>query len=120
MGQRLAGIVTLTVDTQVYMGQGDIEYNVSKINRTTLAGQTGVEGYSEMPVAGHISGNLRDFKGLKVADFNAMTNVTVTLELANGKVITGRNMWQVGEALAVNTQEGTVAVRWESNDVSEG
>lgn len=119
MGERLAGIATLAVDGNVYRLQGALEYNPSKVNRATLTGQDGVHGYSEMPVAGHIAGTFRDSGGLKVGDFNAMTNVTVTCVLANGKTVTGRNMWQVGEALAVNTQEGTVEVRWESDDVSE-
>lgn len=119
MGERLAGIATLSVDGNVYRLQGSLAYNPSKINRTTLTGQDGVHGYSEMPVAGHIVGTFRDSGGLKVADFNAMTNVTVNCELANGKVVVGRNMWQVGEALEVNTQEGTVEVRWESEDVAE-
>ena len=32
---------------------------------------------------------------MSVADFNAMTNVSVVAELANGKTIVGRNMWTV-------------------------
>src|SRR5260363_409760 len=49
------------------------------------AGMDGVHGYKETPHAGFISATLRDAGGLTVADFNAMTNVTVTVELANGK-----------------------------------
>ena len=50
--------------------------------------------------------------------FNAMTNVTVTVELANGKTIIGRNMWTV-EAQEVKTAEATFEVKWEGFSVEE-
>ncbi len=115
---RLAGIAYLSVDGQSYMLAGDLSYGVSTVKRETLAGQDRVHGYSEMPVAGFVSGTLRDGGSLTVADFNAMSNVTVTLELANGKTIIGRNMWTV-EAQEVKTQEGTFEVRWEGFSVQE-
>jgi hypothetical protein len=115
---RLAGIAYLTVDGQSYMLSGELSYGVSTVKRETLAGQDRVHGYSETPVAGFISGTLRDSGSLTVADFNAMTNVTVVAELANGKTIIGRNMWSV-EAQEVKTQEGTFEVRWESFSVQE-
>lgn len=115
---RLAGIAYLSVDGQTYMLAGDLEYKVSKVARETLIGQDRVHGYSEKPVAGHIAGTIRDSGGLTVADINAMTNVTVVAELANGKTIVGRNMWSV-EDQTVKTAEATFEVRWESAEVEE-
>ncbi|MDE2121912.1 MAG: phage tail tube protein, partial [Betaproteobacteria bacterium] len=92
---RLAGIAYLTVDGQSYMLSGELSYGVSNRKRETLAGQDDIHGYSEMPLAGFISGTLRDSGSLSVASINAMTNVNVTVELANGKTIIGRNMWTV-------------------------
>ncbi len=117
--KRLAGVAYLSVDGQTYLLTGDLSYSPSKVKRETLVGQDGVHGYSEMPLAGFIAGTFRDTGGIKVSDFNKMTNVTVTAELANGKTVVGRNMWQAGDALEVKTQESTVEVRWESTDVSE-
>lgn len=115
---RLAGIAYISVDGQNYMLAGDLSYSVSKVTRETIAGQDRVHGYSEKPHAGFISGTLRDVSGLSVASFNAMTNNTVTLELANGKTIIGRNMWTV-EAQEVKTSEGTFEVKWEGFSVEE-
>jgi hypothetical protein len=115
---RLAGVAYLTVDGKTFMLSGDLTYKPSKVSRQTLLGQDGVHGYSEMPAAGSISCNVRDSGGLTVADINAMTNVTVVAELANGKTIVGRNMWTVEEQ-EVNTTEGTFPVRWEGMDVQE-
>ena len=115
---RLAGVAQLSVNGTTYMLAGDLAYQVSTVTRTTLLGQDRVHGYSEMPAAGFISATLRDSAGLTVADINAMTNVTVTAELANGKTIIGRNGWAV-EAQEVKTTEGTIDVRWEFPLVEE-
>lgn len=115
---RLAGIATVTVDGQNYMLSGDLTYQVSTVKRETLVGQDRVHGYSETPSAGFISGTFRDAGNLTVADFNAMSNATVVVELANGKTIVGRNMWTV-ETQEVKTAEGTFEVRWEGFSVQE-
>lgn len=115
---RLAGIAYLTVDGQSYMLSGDLGYSPSKVSRETLIGQDRVHGYSEKPSPGHISATLRDSGGLSVAALNAMTNVSVVCELANGKTIVGRNMWTT-EAQEVKTAEGTLEVKWEGFSVEE-
>ena len=115
---RLAGLAYLSVDGQSYMLAGDLSYSVSRIHRETLVGQDRVHGYSEKPHAAFISGTFRDAGGLTVANFNAMTGVTVTCELANGKTIIGRSMWTC-EAQEVKTMEGTFEVKWEGLSVEE-
>lgn len=115
---RLAGVAYLTIDGKAYRLAGDFEYSVSKISRETLIGQDGVHGYKEMPKAGHLAGTLRDGADLTIGTLNNMTNVSGIVELANGKMITGRNMWQVGD-LDVKSTEGTVEFRLEGPDVTE-
>lgn len=114
----LAGTAYLTVDGKTYMLAGDLGYKPSAVARETLTGQDRVHGYSEKPTPGEITAKLRDAGGLKVADFNAMTNVTVTLELANGKTVVGRNMWTVEEQ-TVETTEATFEVKWQGPSVEE-
>lgn len=115
---RLAGIAYLTVDGANYMLAGEFAYNVSKVTRETLTGQDRVHGFSEKPNPGSMSASIRDAGGLSVASFNAMTNVTVTVELANGKTIIGRNMWTV-ESQEVKTTEATFEVKWQGFSVEE-
>jgi hypothetical protein len=55
---------------------------------------------------------------LTVADFNQMTNVTISLSLANGKQVVGRNMWCTG-VQEVKTQEATFEVKFEGTSVTE-
>lgn len=115
---RLAGIASITVGGQTYLLQGDLTYSPSSVTRETIAGQDQVHGYKEMPVAGYISGVLRDTNNLKVADFNAMTNVNISVQLANGKNVVGRNMWCTG-VQEVKTAEATFEVRFDSISVTE-
>jgi len=115
---RLAGVAYISVDGKNYMLAADATYSVSKVKRETLTGQSGVHGYSETPIPGSISGTFRDAGSLTVADFNAMTNVTVMLELANGKMVVGRNMWTV-ESQEVKTSEATFEVKFEGMTVEE-
>lgn len=115
---RLAGLAYIRVDGQTYMLAADLTYRVSKVTRDTLTGQDTVHGYAEKPLPGRIAGTFRDAGSLTVANFNAMTNVTVTVELANGKTVVGRNMWTV-ESQEVKTAEATFEVAFEGPDVEE-
>lgn len=113
---RLAGEAEVTVDGQTYMIAGDFHYSPASVNRETLTGQDRVHGFRETPRAPFISVTIRDAGSLTVADFNSMTDVTISAELSNGKQVIGRDMWTVGEGQDVNTQEATFEVRFEGLD----
>jgi hypothetical protein len=115
---RLAGTAYLSVDGKTYRLAGDLKYQVSGFKRETLSGQDGPHGYSELPIPGYISASVRDSSDLKLSDINAMTNVTVVAELANGKTVIARNAWTV-EQQEVNTTDAVFEVRWESTAVTE-
>lgn len=115
---RLAGLAYLSVDGTSYLVAGDFTYSPTKVTRETLKGMDFVHGYKESPNQCFISATLRDHGGLSVQDINDMTNVTVTVELANGKTVAGRNMWTV-EAQEVKAEDGTIDVRWEGFEVEE-
>ena len=114
---RLAGVAYVTVDGVPCALVGELSYDPGLVTRKTESGQDGVHGYSEMPFASYIEGTFRDRGGLTVAAFNGMTNNTVVAELANGKVIIGRNMWTV-ETQEVDTVEAKFKVRWEGKSGS--
>jgi hypothetical protein len=109
---RLAGVAYLSVDGQSYMLAGELSYSTASYARDTKGGQDKIHGYSEKPRAPYIVATLRDAGSLTLSDFNDMTKNTITLELANGKTVIGRDMWTV-DAQEVKTEEGTFEVRWE-------
>lgn len=115
---RRAGIATLSIDGNSYDVVSDATYFANTVKRETLAGQSGVQGYSEMPVAGYIGATIRDSGGLTVASFNAMTSSSLVLTLANGKVVYGDGMWNT-ESEEVKTQEGTFSIKFEGVSVLE-
>jgi hypothetical protein len=117
-GKRLAGVAFLTIDGKSYQVAEGAKYQVSKITRETLSGQSGVDGFKEMPKPGTIGATIRDAGDLSVSKINQMTDVTVVLQLANGKVISGSGMWST-ENQEVDTAEGKFEVNFEGPDVRE-
>ena len=67
---------------------------------------------------GSIEATLRDSGSITVGDFNDMRCVEVQVQLANGKIVAGSNMWNTS-ALEVRAAEGTFTVKFEGVDVSE-
>lgn len=115
---RIAGFVYLSVDGTSYMVAADVAYQVSRIEREEIFGMSGECDYSEKPIAGYISAVLRDMGGVVIADITTMTNVTVVVELANGKTISGAKMW-VASSGPVKTADGTFEVTWKGRKVDE-
>jgi hypothetical protein len=115
---RRAGLASLSIDGNSYDVVSEATYYVNKVKRETLKGQSGVQGYSEMPEAGYIGATIRDSGSLTVASFNAMTSSSLVLTLANGKTVHGDGMWNT-ECEEVKTQEGTFAIKFEGLSVME-
>lgn len=110
---RIAGTAFLSVDGQTLPLAGEFEYCPSTVGRKPLPGMDGIHGYSESPIPGWIKGTIRDAGGLKISDLNDMTGVTVVCVLANGKTVTGRNMWTNGEeGQSGKSTEATIEVEW--------
>jgi Phage tail tube protein len=109
---RLAGTAYLAIDGKNVALVGDFEWDSGLVVRETLQGMDGIHGFKEKPKAGRISGMIRDLGGVSVSALNNLVNVTVTCELANGKRVTGRNMWQVGELVA-KAEDATFELKFE-------
>lgn len=115
----IAGFAYITVNGRSHSIAGEGTYRISTNKRETLIGQDGVHGYAEMPTAGMISWKGRDSGSLSVTDLNDATDVTVQLELANGKNIIARNAWRSGDPVEVSSEDATFTVQFESPDVTE-
>lgn len=116
--QRVAGIVAMSIDGVAYTVRGKCTYRVSQVERETIRAQSGIAGFKEMPIQGRIAASLQDAGGLSVALLNFLTSSTITLQLANGKGVTGTGMWQV-ETPDVDTEEGTFDIAFEGALVEE-
>ena len=119
MNNRLAGTCFVTIDGVSHSIVGEGAYKPSSVSRESQMGQDGYHGFKEMPMPGSISWKGRDSSSLSVSALNKATNVTVTMELASGKVVIGRNMVRVGDPIDVNTEDATFEVRFEGPEVTE-
>ncbi|MEG0064707.1 MAG: phage tail tube protein [Pseudomonas sp.] len=108
------GLLAVKVDGVTYAAVGNFTYNAGGKLRTALMGATGVDGYSEAPQAAFIAGEFRDGEDVDTEALVAITDATITLELANGKTFVLANAWFEGEGTG-NSQEGNFAVRFSSD-----
>jgi hypothetical protein len=109
---RIAGLAFLRVDGRQFALRGNLVVSTDGFEREGVPGQDGVHGYIERPRVPFIEGDFSDIGGLALSDFDAMTNVTVQADLANGKRYLLRNAW-TSTARELQTADGQVTVRWE-------
>lgn len=118
MAQRIAGIAFLKINGQIYPCRGNLTVSPSAVERAMLAGQDFIHGYSEMPRVPAISGDISLDPALSMEDVERAVDVTVTAELANGKVYVLREA-ACTAALDLNTREGTTRVTFQGVSCDE-
>ncbi len=116
---RLAGVASITIDGAAFQLVDSLTWSPSTVKREGLVGMDGPHGYKETPVFGSIKAKLRDGGGVRVKSLANLTNSTVVGELANGKLVVGRNCFTSGEPVSVDSMEGVFEIEFSSPDVSE-
>ncbi|GAB6854167.1 phage tail tube protein [Asaia astilbis] len=114
----LAGTATLTINGETWNIVGDAQWQATGFANETLKGQSATEGFGRMPQQGFFQATLRDRRDRATSNFQGASGLDITLEQANGKIITVVAGWQTGE-ITVNTQEGTFELHVESDIVTE-
>jgi hypothetical protein len=109
---RRAGTIFFKVDSALYSAKGGFTYNFGVPKREAVVGSDTVHGYKEMPQVPFIEGEITDSSSLDVKALLGLDGVTVTLELANGKVILLRDAWYAGDG-NIGTEEANIQVRFE-------
>ena len=118
MAQRIAGVAYLKVNSDLFPLRGNFTVSPTPIERTGIAGQDYVHGYSELPRVPFIEGDVSTISNLSVQEVAAITNATITAELANGVVYSLTQAW-CRSAMDLNTREGQFRVRFEGVACSE-
>ena len=109
---RRAGILFFKVDGAQYDAKGGFTYNLGAAKREAIVGSDAVHGYKETPRVPFIEGEITDRSDLDLEKLLNLDGVTVTLELANGKVVLLRDAWYAGEG-NIGTEEANIQVRFE-------
>ncbi len=116
--QRRGGTIQFSVDGVLQDAKGSFSYNLGRPKREAIVGADAVHGYMEKPQVAFIEGEITDRGSLDLAALQGVTNASVTLELANGKVIALRDAWYAAEGTG-HTEEGNVEVRFEGISAEE-
>ena len=93
--RRLAGITAFTVQGSAFPVI-EFTWDPAVVENETMISLSGVDGYSQKPVAPFISGKFRDSQSVNVTAFTNLNNATVVVTLASGKQIVGHNLWYTG------------------------
>lgn len=116
--RKIAGTCFLKLDGTQFALRGNWSVDPTDRERTGVAGQDAVHGYSETVVVPYMEGDITDLAALSLKELAGKTDFTATLELANGKVYVGREGWVAGRQ-ALNTTEGRVPLRLEFISIEE-
>ena len=113
-----AGKLFFKVNGTQYRAKGEFTYNLGADKHTMIAGSDSVHGYKSETVIPYIEGAITDGDDLDVKALAQVVDATVTLELANGKVISLQGACYAADA-DVSTSEGEVPVRFEGLSAEE-
>lgn len=115
---RIGGKIFVKSDGQQYRAKGSWTFNLGVDKREGIAGSDSVHGYKEMPVVPFIEGTITDSADLSLEALFKTKDATITLELANGKIISLTDAWFSGDS-NVTTEEGEIDARFEGLNAEE-
>lgn len=116
--RRVGGILFLKVDGEFFQAKGEFTYNINPVKRESVVGVDGVHGFKEEPKVIFVEGAITDSDELDLEGFQKIRDATLTLELANGKVIQLREAFYAADG-DVTSSEGEIQVRFEAITGSE-
>jgi hypothetical protein len=118
MGQPVGGTAYIFVDGAQYPLRGNLTVMPSRVQRTGVAGQDKIHGYTEAPVVPYIEMDLTTQGEIGWDVFENYTDCTVQADLINGRSYVLRNAW-VSNPREINTAQGMTHVRFEGLSCTE-
>lgn len=111
MAGRIAGVCYIKVDGTQLEVKGGVEIPFSNVNRETVMGLAGVAGYKETAQRPYLKLTAVFTRDFPIQQLAEGTNMTITAELANGKVYTLSQAFLEGETVS-NGEEGTAEIEF--------
>lgn len=118
MTKAVGGRIAVKYNGKMLRAKGSWTYNLGEDRKEGVVGSDGVHGFKTTPQVPFIEGEITDTADMNLSDLLKVTDATVTLELANGKVISLKDAWFASEGTG-NTEEGNVGCRFEGLDAEE-
>lgn len=116
--KRIGGIIFFKVDGAQFSAKGEFSYNLGVPKKTMVAGSDSIHGFKEEPQVPYIEGAVTDNDELDLAALQSVRDATVTLQLANGKVVVLEFAVYASDGV-VTTSEGQIEARFEGLRASE-
>jgi hypothetical protein len=116
--ERVGGIIEVKIDGELYSAKGAWTYNLGVAKRDMVVGSDGVHGYKEMPQAPKVSGVITDSSEISLETLLKIKDATLTLSLANGKIVVMREAVFTGSG-DVTTEEGEIAAEFGGKSAEE-
>ena len=109
---RVSGTLFVKIDGVQRDAQGSWTYNLGQPKREVVIGADRVHGYMEKPQVAFIEGEITDQSDLDLVALQNLTDSTITLEVANGKIIIVRNAYYAADG-NVGGENANIQVRFE-------
>lgn len=114
MSNARAGTVYVSLDGERQDAKGSFTCNSGGEKRDAIIGADRVHGFKAVPQVPFVEGAITDSSTLDINKLKEADGVIVTVEFRNGKIFTLSDAWYAGEG-SVTSEEGEIAVRWESS-----
>jgi hypothetical protein len=118
MADMIAGVCYFNADGQNYALVGEASYTVSGFSRESLMGADGFHGAKQKPAPGAIKAKIRNQGSVSLKAIAGWTDITVQLELANGKNVIGTGMF-MKEPPTADAEEAEIEIDMEGPSVVE-
>jgi len=103
----IAGIIELKINGRIQQAKGNFTYNLGKPKLEMIIGADTPHGFKGTPQAPKIEGEITDRSDLDVEGLVTLREATVTLSLANDKVIVLKRASYTGDG-DVQTEEANI------------
>lgn len=118
MAVKIAGTAFLKINGDQLPLRGNFTVSPGAFDRTMIAGQDYVHGFSELPRVPYIEGDISSHPDVRFEDIEAEVNVTVTAELNNGRTYVLKEA-ACKSGITINTRDGQATIRWEGTSCEE-
>lgn len=113
MAARVGGIISVQANGVILNAKGSFKINLGAPKRKAVMGSDNrLHGYTEEPQPGFIEGEITDDGTLDRTAITNLTDATITVQEATGKVSVLRNAFYAGEG-DFQTEESNLTFRFE-------
>jgi hypothetical protein len=114
MAKRIAGACFVKTDGDQLEIKGGVEISAADVTRETVMSTKGVAGFKEMPRAPSLKVTALFTEDFPLETLREGSDMTITAELANGKVFTLSGAYLVGEP-TIKGEDGEIDLEFEGS-----